>query len=124
MSGLSTGKLRASLKALEQRRGRLLEGFLRDEQLAVGTVSEVRARCGKPGCWCAQEKGHPQMRLLYADDGTRRCKLVRKADAERIRKAGERYRRLKRAHRELRVLNSRELRLLRELIRKRAIRYR
>src|SRR3989304_2741771 len=101
MTSPSTGKLRASLEVLEQRRRRLLESFLQDEELAVGTVSEVRARCGKPNCRCAQGEGHPQMRLLYAEGGTRRCKLVRKADADRARQAGERDRRLKRALREL-----------------------
>src|SRR5437867_3114674 len=123
MSGLSTKKGRTSLRALEQRRGRLLGLFRRDEELAVGTVSEVRARCGKPGCRCARGKGHPQMRLLYAQDGKRRCKLVRKDDEERIRTAGERYRQLKRALQQLGTLNSKEMRLLRKLIRRRAINY-
>ena len=123
MKEMSTRKLKASLEALQLRRSRLLEGFLQDHELAVGTVSEVRARCGKPGCRCVRGKGHPQMRLLYADEGTRRCKLIRKADRDRIREAGERYRRLKRALRHLGALNSRELRSLRGLIAKRAVRY-
>jgi hypothetical protein len=64
------------------------------------------------------------MRLLYAEEGTRKCKLIRQADTDRIRKAGERYRILKRALRETRTLNLRELQLLRELIQRRAINYR
>jgi hypothetical protein len=123
MNSRSRTKVRASLEALQRRRARLLEAFLQDDELAVGTVSEVLARCGKPGCHCVREKGHPQMRLLYAEDGTRKCKLIRQADMDRIREAGERYRVLKGALRETRALNLRELRLLRELIQRRAIRY-
>jgi hypothetical protein len=63
------------------------------------------------------------MRLLYAEGGTRKCKLIRQADMDWIREAGERYRVLKGALRETRALNLRELRLLRELIQRRAIRY-
>ena len=120
---MSTHNLVASLRHLQQRRKRLLEECLRNKELVVGTVSELRARCGKPGCRCASGPGHPQMRLLYAEAGRRRCKLIRKADEERIRAAGQRYRQLRSDLRELAALNSREIRLLRELIRRRGLRY-
>ena len=123
MGHLSMAKLLATLRTLERRRAGLLADVLRDEELVVGTVSEVRARCGKPGCRCARGEGHPQMRLLSVEGGRRRCKLVRKADAERIRTAGARYRRLKAALRDLTALHTQKLRLLRELVRKRGLRY-
>jgi len=124
MARVSTPNLRTTLRALAQRRARLLAEVLREEELVVGTVSEVRGRCGNPGCRCAQGEGHFQVRLLYAEGGRRRCKLVRKADVERIRQAGARYRQVKAALRELTTLHAREVRLLRELVRQQGLRYR
>lgn len=121
---MSTKKRPAQVQALEQRRATLLAEFGRDAPFVVGTVSEVHARCGKPGCQCVRGPGHPQMRLLYAEAGRRRCKLVRKADEERMRQAGARYRELKRMLRDLAALQARELRLLRRLVRQGGLRYR
>src|SRR5438046_2591514 len=120
----STQKSRVAVDSLERRRRGLLELLLGEEEIVLGTVSAVQARCGKPGCRCARgAEGHPQVRLLYADGGRRRCKLVRKEDEERIQNAGDRYRRLKAALRDLATLDSKELRLLRDVLRKRGLRY-
>lgn len=114
----------AQLRGLARRRAALLAELGRAEPFVVGTVSEVRARCGKAGCQCARGPGHPQMRLLYAEGGRRRCKLVRKADEVRMRRAGARYRELKTALRTLATVQARELRLLRRLVRQGGLRYR
>ena len=97
---------------------------LRDEEFVVGTVSEVRGRCGKPGCRCTQGEGHPQMRLLYAEAGRRRCKTIRHADWDRLRRAGARYRHLRATLRTLAVLQTQKLRLLHALVRQGGLRYR
>ena len=121
---MSREKPLQTLQALEQQRARLLAELRRPAVFVVGTVSEVRARCGKSGCHCTRGPGHPQMRLLYAKGGRRRCKLVRKGDEARIRQAGARYRALKTALRALAALQTRELRLLRRLVRVGGLRYR
>lgn len=121
---MSTKKRLTRVQALEQRRAALLAEFGRDDPFVVGTVSEVHARCGKPGCQCVRGPGHPQMRWLYAEAGRRRCKLVRKADEARMRQAGARYRALKRVLRDLAALQARELRLLRRLVQQGGLRYR
>jgi hypothetical protein len=114
----------AQLHRLEPRKAALLVEALREEEFVVGTVSEVRGRCGKPGCHCAQGEGHPQMRLLYAEDGRRRCKTIRQADWDRLRRAGARYRHLRATLRTLAALHTRELRLLHALVRQGGLRYR
>jgi hypothetical protein len=116
-------QLLAQLQTLAQRQATLRAEVLRAEEFVVGTVSEVRARCGKPGCQCTQGRGHPQMRLLYAEGGRRRCKLVRQADWARVRQAGVRYRQLRAALRTLAALHARELRLLRAFVRQGGLRY-
>ena len=55
-----------SLAALEARRAKLLEGFLRLGDLRPGSITAVVRRCGKPTCHCAKpsDPGHdPQFRL-------------------------------------------------------------
>ena len=120
----SRARLLAQVQTLAQRTTALRAELLRDEEFVVGTVSEVRARCGKPGCQCAQGGGHPQMRLLYAEGGRRRCKLIRQADWDRMRRAGARYRHLRATLRTLATLHARELRLFRTLVRQGGVRYR
>ena len=55
-----------TLEALESQRSRLLEEFLRLEDLRPGSITAVVRRCGKPSCHCAKpnDAGHdPQFRL-------------------------------------------------------------
>jgi hypothetical protein len=78
-----------SLRHLWRERRRLLQRLTREKELALGTVSTVYAKCGKPNCRCAQGKGHPQVQFLfYGPDGRRRCKRIRQKDAERWLQAG------------------------------------
>src|SRR5438093_10899946 len=95
MARAARPQLFALLHTLEQRQAALRAEALREEEFVVGSVSEVRARCGKPGCQCTRGVGHPQMRLLYAEGGRRRCKLIRQADWDRLRRARARYRHLR-----------------------------
>ena len=124
MARQSRPALRAAVHALEQRKAALLADVLREEEFVVGTVSEIQARCGKPGCHCTRGVGHPQMRLLSTAAGRRRCQLIRQADTDRLRRAGARYRHLRAALRALAALHARELRLLRALVRQGGLRYR
>ena len=123
MARPSRSQLLSTLHALEQRHAALRADVLREEEFVVGSVTEVRGRCGKPGCQCTQGVGHPQMRLLYTEAGRRRCKLIRQADWDRIRHAGARYRHLRATLRALAALHTRELRLLRALVRQGGLRY-
>ncbi|MFC1543946.1 DUF6788 family protein [Gemmatimonadota bacterium] len=36
-------------------------------ELAIGSVSVVRRKCGNPSCHYAQEEGHPQILYLFRD---------------------------------------------------------
>ena len=94
------------------------------DDLAIGTVSVVRRKCGTPGCHCADGAGHPQTLFLFkGDDGRRHCKLVRRQDEERLLRAGRRYREFRAARRQLRAINQREERVLVALMEARALKY-
>jgi hypothetical protein len=112
-----------SLKALHKRRQASLKLLLRQDPVIIGNVYDIMRRCGNPSCHCAVKPGHRQTLLIYTEKGRRRCKFVRRRDAERIKRAWLRYRECKKALRELRTLNNREMALLRVQIRLRDIRF-
>jgi hypothetical protein len=97
--------------------------LLQDEELAVGTVSVVNRKCGKPNCHCATGQGHPQTLFLFKEDGRRRCKLVRRADEHRLQTAGENYRRFRENLKLLRAIDRAEKQILMALMKTRSIRY-
>ena len=85
-------------------------------------VYDVMRRCGNSSCHCAAKPGHRQTLLIYVERGRRRCKFVRRQDTQRIKQAWLRYRECKKALRELRTLNRKEMALLRVQIRLRDVR--
>ncbi|MFQ5830997.1 MAG: DUF6788 family protein [Candidatus Methylomirabilia bacterium] len=120
----SSARPRAALRRIHRDRGRLLRRLGQADELAIGTVSVVRRKCGKPGCHCADGAGHPQTLFLFkGDDGRRHCKLVRRQDEERLLRAGRRYREFRAARRQLRAINQREERVLVALMKARALKY-
>ena len=120
----SSSRHRTTLRQLHQARVRLLRLLGQVEELAIGTVSVVRRKCGKSGCHCAQDAGHPQTLFLYRGaDGRRHCKLVRRRDEERLLRASRRYRAVRVAFRELRAINQREERILVAQMKVRALKY-
>lgn len=106
---MSRLKLIDSLNQINKERRRLIRYLIQEHELAVGSVSNVKGKCGKPNCRCAQGEGHKQVIFLFrGGDDKRHCKLVRKKDAQRMLEAGQRYREFKEALRQLRAINKRE----------------
>lgn len=119
----SSTSLARKIKALDSQRRALLGKLTRGQPIIVGNVYDVMRRCGNPSCHCAAKPGHRQTLLIYVHHGKRRCKFVRQADAEWVKRAWERYRECKKALRELRALQKRELQVLRAQIQARRVSY-
>ncbi len=121
----SRTKSLASLRKIHQERRRLIRRLLRKDELAIGTVSVVRRKCGNPRCHCADGSGHPQTLFLFQDpqEDRRRCKLVRRADEAWMMQAGERYREFRKGIQQLRAIDREEKQILVALAEGRAIRY-
>jgi hypothetical protein len=117
--------LRNSLGPLQQERKNLLGRLTKEHELAMGTVSEVYRKCGNLRCHCANGPGHRQILFLFKgeDDPRRRCKLVRRADEERLRRAGEVYRQFRADLQRLRAIEKEEIQILMAILSARAIRY-
>ncbi len=112
------------VRELESQRARLLELLLADRAYAVGSVSEVRRRCGKPNCHCADGQGHPQTLFLFkGEDGRRVCKLVRRADVHRMAELGDNYREFRATLRALRATQKRIEEKVMVILRSRAVTY-
>jgi hypothetical protein len=117
--------LRNRLGPLQQERKSLLGRLTKEHELALGTVSEVYRKCGNPRCHCANGHGHRQILFLFKDedDPRRRCKLVRRADEERLLRAGETYRQFRADLQRLRAIEKEEIQILMAILSARAIRY-
>jgi len=121
---MSSTELRASLRRLQLQRSLLLRRLLAVREVAIGSVSVVARKCGKPNCHCAQGGGHHQTLFLFrGEDGRRHCKLIRQADSERLLGAGDRYREFRAGLKELRSINERERQLLDSLLEQQALHY-
>ena len=120
---LSSAPLKKNLQGILERRQKLLEKLIAPGPLVVGNVYDVMRRCGNPTCHCAVKPGHRQTLLIYTLKGRRHCKLVRRIDEERIKQAWLRYGNFRKALREVRALNQRELTILRAEIKVRRLRY-
>jgi len=122
---MSIEDINDSLRELQQERHQLLHSLMQEHELAIGTVSMIRRKCGNPNCHCAKGPGHPQVLFLFKDtkSGHRRCKYVRKDDESRMLRAGEHYRKFKEALKRLRAIDKQEKQFLMALAEKRAIHY-
>jgi len=114
----------SEMSRLQRERRRLIRLLTSRHELAIGSVARVRRKCGNPRCGCLSGQGHPQTIFLFKDDqGRRRCKLVRRADEVRMHKAGDRYRKCRKALNRIRAIEKRQKQILPAKIRERAIFY-
>lgn len=116
-------KLREQLKILRAEQRSLIRLLLRKDELAIGTLYKVNKRCGSPYCHCRKGEGHPHTFFMFSEKGKRRCKFVRQADVQRMRKAAERYKKCRDALRRLKSIHLQEIKILTDLISKRGIVY-
>lgn len=120
---VSRTKLLDSLRLLQRVRRRLLRRLTQDHELAVGSVSLVRRKCGNLSCHCAHDgPGHLQTLFLFKDN-KRRCKLIRRADEARLHQAGKHYREFREDIKQLRAIDRVEKEILMALRDLRAIHY-
>jgi hypothetical protein len=100
-----------------------LREILGRQPVVIGNVYDVRRRCGNPSCHCAKKPTHLQTLLIYVDKGRRRCRFVRQKDAAWVKRAWQRYGSLRKALKEYRAINYKELGILRVQIRLRGLRF-
>lgn len=71
---------------LRQRKHQLLQQLAVPPDALSGTLSLTHSRCGKPGCHCTRDEGHPRWVLTYMLEGKHRVEPIPTELMEEIRR--------------------------------------
>jgi len=69
-------RLRQSLFRLAKETRRVIKPFFSDRPVIKGTVYELKRKCGKPGCKCAQGELHARMVISASEGGKTRLRVI------------------------------------------------
>jgi hypothetical protein len=90
-------RLRQSLVQLIEEMKGLIEPFFSDRPVVKGTVYELKRKCGKPGCKCAQGELHARMVVSASERGKTRLRAIPRGFLVDIQQRVRRYQELRRA---------------------------
>ena len=90
-------RLRQSLLQLVNEIKGLMEPFFSDRPVVKGTVYELKRKCGKAGCKCAQGELHARMVLSASEKGKTRLRAIPRGFLVDIQQKVRRYQELRRA---------------------------
>src|SRR3990172_2069512 len=90
-------RLRQTLLHLGDEIKRLIEPFFSDRPVIKGTVYELKRRCGKPGCKCAQGELHARMVVSASEGGKTRLRAIPRGFLVDTQQRVKRYQELRRA---------------------------
>jgi hypothetical protein len=69
-------RLRHSLLQIVEEMKGVIEPFFSDRPVVKGTVYELKRKCGKPGCKCAQGELHARMVVSASERGKTRLRAI------------------------------------------------
>ena len=108
-------RLRQSLLHLVSEMKQLVEPFFSDRPVIKGTVYELRRKCGKPGCKCAQGELHARMVVSASEKGKTRLRVIPRGFLVEARQKVGRYQELRRIRTRLVAIHREMLRVLDEM---------
>ena len=112
------------IRSLEAKRARIVAQLRASGLLLIGSLSQGKRTCGKPGCHCAQEPAHEAWILATRPAGAkRRCQVVRQADVKAIQKRVAAYKRFRAGLRDIEAIHNEMKALLRGLMENRNVPY-
>ena len=105
-------RLRHSLvQLLDEIRG-LIEPFFSDRPVIKGTVYELKRKCGKPGCKCAQGELHARMVVSASEGGKTRLRAIPRGFLVETQQRVKRYQELRRARARLGEIHRQMLKVM------------
>lgn len=108
-------RLRHSLvQLLDEMRG-LIEPFFSDRPVQKGTVYELKRKCGKPGCKCAQGELHARMVVSASEGGRTRLRAIPRGFLVETQQRVKRYQELRRARARVVEIHRQMLKLIDEM---------
>ncbi len=108
-------RLRQSLLQMVNEMKRLVEPFFSDRPVVKGTVYELRRKCGKPGCKCAQGELHTRMVVSASEKGRTRLRVIPRGFLVEVQRKVKRYQELRRGRAQLVTIHRQMLRILDEM---------
>jgi hypothetical protein len=108
-------RLRQSLVHLVSEIKQLIEPFFSDRPVMKGTVYELRRRCGKPGCKCAQGELHARMVISASEKGKTQLRVIPRGFLVEAQQKVGRYQELRRIRARLVAIHREMLKVLDEM---------
>ncbi|HJX60753.1 MAG TPA: DUF6788 family protein [Thermodesulfobacteriota bacterium] len=108
-------RLRQSLVHLVSEMKQLVEAFFSDRPVIKGTVYELRRRCGKPGCKCAQGELHARMVVSASEKGKTQLRVIPRGFLVEAQQKVGRYQELRRMRARLVAIHREMLKVLDEM---------
>lgn len=108
-------RLRQSLRRLCDEAGKLIEPSFSDKTVIKGSVYELKRKCGKPGCKCAQGELHSRMVLSASEKGKTRLRVIPHGFLVEVQIKVRRYQELRRARSRLVEVHRKMIRVMDEM---------
>ena len=108
-------RLRRSLRRLSDEARKLIEPSFSDKPVIKGSVYELKRKCGKPGCKCAQGELHSRMVLSASEKGKTRLRVIPHGFLVQVQIKVRRYQELRRARSRLVEVHRKMIRVMDEM---------
>ena len=108
-------RLRLSLRRLSDEARKLIEPSFSDKPMIKGSVYELKRKCGKPGCKCAQGELHSRMVLSASEKGKTRLRVIPHGFLVDVKIKVRRYQELRRARSRLVEVHRKMIRVMDEM---------
>ncbi len=108
-------QLRQSLGRLANEIRQIVEPFFSDNPVIKGSVYELKTKCGKPACKCAQGQLHHRMVLSASEKGKTKLRVIPNGFLVEVQTKVRRYQELRRVRVRLIELHKKMLQVLDEM---------
>jgi len=108
-------RLRQSLRRLSDEARKLIDPSFSDKPVIKGSVYELKRKCGKPGCKCAQGELHSRMVLSASEKGKTRLRVIPHGFLVEVQIKVRRYQELRRARSRLVEVHRKMIRVMDEM---------
>jgi hypothetical protein len=108
-------QLRQTLLHLASEIEGLVKPFFSDQPVIKGTVYELKRKCGKPGCKCAQGELHTRMVVSASERGKTRLQVIPHGSLVEVQTKVRRYQDLRRVRARLGEIYRKMLKVMDEM---------
>lgn len=108
-------RLRQNLLHLASEIKGLVEPFFSDLPVIRGTVYELKRKCGKPGCKCAQGELHTRMVVSASEQGKTKLQVIPAGSLSEVQAKVRRYQDIRRVRARLGEIYRKMLKVMDEM---------